>query len=97
MFNQRAKRLKVTRHIPWRRPVASLNYLLSSLVWRQDHNLPHLGARAAYFKQALREKLIEHKQYVCKHGDDMPEIAGWRWSQGQHVETRATSTEGDNV
>jgi xylulose-5-phosphate/fructose-6-phosphate phosphoketolase len=38
MFNQHAKWLKVTRDIPWRRPVASLNYLLSSLVWRQDHN-----------------------------------------------------------
>jgi xylulose-5-phosphate/fructose-6-phosphate phosphoketolase len=38
MFNQHAKWLKVTRGIPWRRPVASLNYLLSSLVWRQDHN-----------------------------------------------------------
>jgi xylulose-5-phosphate/fructose-6-phosphate phosphoketolase len=38
MFNQHAKWLKVTRHIPWRRPIASLNYLLSSLVWRQDHN-----------------------------------------------------------
>jgi len=38
MFNQHAKWLKVTRGLPWRRPVASLNYLLSSLVWRQDHN-----------------------------------------------------------
>ncbi|MHC4118355.1 MAG: phosphoketolase family protein [Planctomycetota bacterium] len=39
MFNQHAKWLKVTRdEIPWRRPIASLNYLLSSLVWRQDHN-----------------------------------------------------------
>src|SRR5207237_10344120 len=38
MFNQHAKWLKVTRHIPWRRPLASLNYLLSSHVWRQDHN-----------------------------------------------------------
>jgi xylulose-5-phosphate/fructose-6-phosphate phosphoketolase len=38
MFNQHAKWLKVCRHIPWRRPVASLNYLLSSHVWRQDHN-----------------------------------------------------------
>src|SRR5262244_818860 len=43
--------------------------------------LPQLGARAAYFKQALRDKLIEHKHYICKHGDDMPEIAGWRWGQ----------------
>jgi xylulose-5-phosphate/fructose-6-phosphate phosphoketolase len=38
MFNQHAKWLKVTRKIPWRRPIASLNYLLSSHVWRQDHN-----------------------------------------------------------
>ena len=38
MVNQHAKWLKVTRDIPWRRPIASLNYLLSSHVWRQDHN-----------------------------------------------------------
>jgi xylulose-5-phosphate/fructose-6-phosphate phosphoketolase len=38
MFNQHAKWLKVTRAIPWRQPIASLNYLLSSHVWRQDHN-----------------------------------------------------------
>jgi xylulose-5-phosphate/fructose-6-phosphate phosphoketolase len=38
MFNQHAKWLKVTRAIPWRRPIASLNYLLSSHVWHQDHN-----------------------------------------------------------
>ena len=38
MFNQHAKWLKVTRELPWRRPIASLNYLLTSHVWRQDHN-----------------------------------------------------------
>jgi xylulose-5-phosphate/fructose-6-phosphate phosphoketolase len=38
MFNQHAKWLKVTQHIPWRRPIASLNYLLTSHVWQQDHN-----------------------------------------------------------
>jgi xylulose-5-phosphate/fructose-6-phosphate phosphoketolase len=38
MVNQHAKWLKVTREIPWRKPIASLNYLLTSLVWRQDHN-----------------------------------------------------------
>jgi xylulose-5-phosphate/fructose-6-phosphate phosphoketolase len=38
MFNQHAKWLKVTREIPWRMPIASLNYVLSSHVWRQDHN-----------------------------------------------------------
>ena len=38
MFNQHAKWLQVTSHLPWRRPIASLNYLLASHVWRQDHN-----------------------------------------------------------
>ena len=38
MFNQHAKWLDVSQEIPWRRPVASLNYLLTSHVWRQDHN-----------------------------------------------------------
>jgi xylulose-5-phosphate/fructose-6-phosphate phosphoketolase len=38
MFNQHAKWLKVTREIPWRKPISSLNYLLTSHVWRQDHN-----------------------------------------------------------
>jgi xylulose-5-phosphate/fructose-6-phosphate phosphoketolase len=38
LFNQHAKWLKVSREIPWRKPIASLNYLLTSLVWRQDHN-----------------------------------------------------------
>jgi len=38
MFNQHAKWLKVSRQLPWRRPIASLNYLLSSHVWQQDHN-----------------------------------------------------------
>lgn len=38
MFNQHAKWLKVCNHIPWRKPIASLNYMLTSHVWRQDHN-----------------------------------------------------------
>jgi xylulose-5-phosphate/fructose-6-phosphate phosphoketolase len=42
--------------------------------------LPQLGARAAYAKQTLGEKLIEHKQYISEHGDDLPEIRNWRWS-----------------
>ena len=59
--------------------------------------LPQLGARAAYFKQALREKLIDHKHYIRKHGDDMPEIAGWRWGAKAQAGRQTTSTEGDNV
>jgi xylulose-5-phosphate/fructose-6-phosphate phosphoketolase len=59
--------------------------------------LPQLGARAAYFKQAIHEKLIEHKQYITEHGDDMPEISGWKWGQKLEAGARRTSTEGDNV
>jgi xylulose-5-phosphate/fructose-6-phosphate phosphoketolase len=42
--------------------------------------LPQLGTRAAYAKQALGEKLVEHKQYISEHGDDLLEIRNWRWS-----------------
>jgi len=59
--------------------------------------LPQLGAKAAYFKQALHNKLIEHKEYIQKYGDDMPEIAGWKWGGKDILSERSTSTEGDNV
>src|SRR5262245_2600075 len=63
--------------------------------------LPQMGARAAYIYQAVEEKLIEHKHYIRQHGDDMPEIAGWRWSSRDGAtaarSARRTSTEGDNV
>jgi xylulose-5-phosphate/fructose-6-phosphate phosphoketolase len=60
--------------------------------------LPQLGARAAYFKQALHDKLIEHEQYVRKHGDDMPAIAGWRWGQQEKaVGSRSRDTAADNL
>lgn len=58
--------------------------------------LPQLGARAAYFKQAIHNRLMEHKMYIEKHGDDMPEISGWKWG-GQRSTKGSTSTEGDNV
>jgi xylulose-5-phosphate/fructose-6-phosphate phosphoketolase len=60
--------------------------------------LPQLGARAAYFKQAIHAKLIEHRQYIEKYGDDMPEITGWKWGlKGTAEAPGKTSTEGDNV
>jgi xylulose-5-phosphate/fructose-6-phosphate phosphoketolase len=59
--------------------------------------LPRLGSRAAYFKQKVREKLIDHRNYIQKYGDDMPEISGWRWGRREPVATAGTSTEGDNL
>jgi xylulose-5-phosphate/fructose-6-phosphate phosphoketolase len=59
--------------------------------------VPQLGPRAAYFKQAIRDKLIEHRQYIEQHGEDMPEITDWRWGAGTAAAGRATSTESDNV
>jgi xylulose-5-phosphate/fructose-6-phosphate phosphoketolase len=59
--------------------------------------VPALGSRAAYAKQAIRDKLIEHKQYICEHGEDMPEISGWMWGQHRPSAGRDESTEGDNV
>jgi xylulose-5-phosphate/fructose-6-phosphate phosphoketolase len=41
--------------------------------------LPQLGSRAAYVKQTISEKLVEHKQYIRRHGDDMPEVKHWKW------------------
>jgi xylulose-5-phosphate/fructose-6-phosphate phosphoketolase len=60
------------------------------------HRVPNFGARGAYVVQAMRDRLIEHKQYIAKHGEDMPEIQGWRWgsagapaSQGSRSDTAA--------
>ncbi|HEX4959473.1 MAG TPA: phosphoketolase family protein [Thermoanaerobaculia bacterium] len=52
------------------------------LVEEAIDRVPKLGPKAAYLKQALRDKLIDHKEYIEKFGDDMPEIKNWTWSGG---------------
>ena len=42
--------------------------------------VPGLGARAAYAQQAIRDKLIEHRQHIARYGEDMPEVRNWRWT-----------------
>src|SRR5438874_5787454 len=59
--------------------------------------VPHLGARAAYVKQAMRDRLIDHKLYVQKHGDDMPEIRDWNCGLKGASQLRATSTAADSA
>jgi xylulose-5-phosphate/fructose-6-phosphate phosphoketolase len=68
-------------------------HLVSDVIDR----VPKLGARAAYAKQAIRDKLTDHKEFICRHGDDMPEITDWKWGGHTKAARGATSTEGDNL
>jgi xylulose-5-phosphate/fructose-6-phosphate phosphoketolase len=58
--------------------------------------VPGLNERAAYAKQAIRDKLFDHKEYICRYGDDMPEIRDWTWGRAA-AGRAARSTEADNV
>jgi len=68
-------------------------HLVSDVIDR----VPKLGVRAAYAKQAIRDKLIEHQEFISRHGDDMPEITDWKWGGPAKAARGTTSTEGDNV
>lgn len=49
------------------------------LVMDPIDRLPQTGDKGIYLKQQLRNKLIEHKQYIEKHDEDMPEVRNWKW------------------
>ncbi|HET8546446.1 MAG TPA: hypothetical protein VFL57_00505 [Bryobacteraceae bacterium] len=51
--------------------------------------LPALGARSAYLKQELQEKLVDHRRYIVKYGDDLPEIRNWKWGPYMGSEAKA--------
>ncbi len=53
--------------------------------------LPQLGSRRAYVKQAIRDRLIDHRNYISRVGDDMPEIRDWRWGGAAGVTSRSSS------
>jgi xylulose-5-phosphate/fructose-6-phosphate phosphoketolase len=59
--------------------------------------VPKLAARAAYAKQAIRDQLLEHKQHIEQYGDDLPEIANWRWGRGATPRGARADTSADNV
>jgi xylulose-5-phosphate/fructose-6-phosphate phosphoketolase len=68
-----------------------------SLVNEVIDRVPLLAERAAYAKQAIRDKLLDHKHYIAAFGDDMPEIRNWRWGGVGEVPSKRSDTSADNI
>jgi xylulose-5-phosphate/fructose-6-phosphate phosphoketolase len=68
-----------------------------SLVSDVIDRVPKLASRAAYAKQAIRDKLLEHRLYIAEHGDDLPEIASWRWGKRAGSPSARPDTSADNI
>ena len=56
------------------------------------NRVPSLGAAAAYAKQEFQNRLIEHKEYVHRRGEDLPEVQSWQWSRGYHANRQPRSS-----
>ena len=64
------------------------------LVMDMVDRVPQTSAKGAYLKQQLQDKLVEHKQYIRKHGEDMPEIRNWKWGATNASRTGVSATTG---
>lgn len=61
-------------HLKWLNDVDRFHLVMDVI-----DRVPKLGPSAAYIKQLLSEKLVDHKRYIAEHGEDMPEIRNWKW------------------
>jgi xylulose-5-phosphate/fructose-6-phosphate phosphoketolase len=68
-----------------------------SLVSEVIDRVPALASRAAYAKQAIRDQLQDHKEYIAQFGDDMPVIRDWRWGGAAGVRSGDSDTSADNA
>jgi xylulose-5-phosphate/fructose-6-phosphate phosphoketolase len=59
------------------------------LVMDTIDRVPRTGDKGIYLKQQLKDKLIEHKQYIDKNGQDLPEIRDWKWSRNETLKGKA--------
>jgi xylulose-5-phosphate/fructose-6-phosphate phosphoketolase len=59
-------------------------HLVIDVVDRVDR-VKKLGSKGAYLKQLMRDKRVEHQQYICEHGEDMPEVGEWQWRATQEA------------